>query len=269
MPSRVGPWKLRISSPWRAKPRVSARRRASQTAAAYKVLKDIGLAAICLLAIIGFFYWRPFAAPDPKNQPAVGLPASFLEVYPLEKVLAAVSLPAFQEPKPLTMNELVGQVTLVFFWGPWNEPSVDALRRLASVLPILSRKDFRFVAVACPPPPNLEMPLDFLSWTEATWKDCQVPVLCYLDLQGTSQTRLAILNQKHPTQLERPSVILPATVLIDKEGIIDAVWEGWIPNREQDISHELDRLLGLPPPSPRESPHATSTRPDEANIPSH
>ena len=269
MLGRVGRWKSPISTPLRAKPRVSTQRRAAQTAAAYKVLKDIGLAAICLLAIIGFFYWRPFAVPDPKSQPAVGLPASFLEVYPLEKVLATVSLPASQEPKPLTMNELVGQVTLVFFWGPWNEPSVDALRRLAGVLPVLSRKDFRFVAVACPPPPDLEMPLDFLSWTEATWKDCQVPVPCYLDLLGVSQTRLAILNQKNPAQLERPSVILPATVLINEEGIIEAIWEGWIPNREQDISQELDRLLGLPLPSRRESSHRTSTQSDEANIPSH
>lgn len=243
MLGQIGRWKSRTPGA-KGKPQSSAQRKASQTAAAYKVLKDVGLAAICLLVIIGFFHWRPFATPDPRSQSAVGRAASFLEVYPLEKVLATVSLPASQEPKPLTIDDLVGRVTLVFFWGPWNEPSVDALQRLAAVLPILSRKDFRFIAVACPPPADAEMPTDFLSWTEATWKDCQLPIPCYLDLQGTSQTRFAILNQKTPGPSGRPSVVLPATVLVNEEGIIEAVWEGWIPDREREISQEVDRLLG-------------------------
>jgi len=217
---------------------------------AQKVLKDVGLAAVCLVVVIAFFYWRPFALPDPTDQPAVGHPASFLEVYSLETIIAAQNLPLSQEPKALTIEDFAGQITLVFFWGPWTEPSVDALRRLATVLPIFTRKDFRFVAVACPPPYEMDMPADFLSWTETTWKECQIPVTCYLDFLGTSQRRFALLNQGSLEQSGRPAVVLPTVVLIDGGGIIRAVWEGWIPNREQEISREVEHLLG-PPAQPQ------------------
>ncbi|MGQ9503288.1 MAG: TlpA family protein disulfide reductase [Thermogutta sp.] len=265
MLSRLRRWQPRKNTSPLGRDQFPARRRSSQKVLAYRVFRDIALAVLCLLAIIGFFHWRPFAGPDPMSQPAVGRPASFLEVYPLEKVLARLNLSPFEEPEPLTMKELTGQVTLVIFWGPWNEPSVRALRRILGVLPVLSRKDFRLIAVACPPPAGLEMPADFLSWTEATWKDCQVPFPCYLDLQGTTQARFAVLNQKHATESGRPPLILPTAVLINEKGIIEAVWEGWLPNYEQNISQEVDRFLGPPFPSqqkvdppPSEPSHDTS-----------
>lgn len=250
------------------KPRLYTSRRSSHTILAHRVFRDIGLAVLCLLAIIGFFHWRPFAGPEPMRQPAVGQPASFLEVYPLEKVLARINLSPFEEPEPLTMKELTGQVTLVFFWGPWNEPSVSALRRVLGVLPVLSRKDFRLIAVACPPPPGVDMPTDFFSWTETIWKECHVPIPCYLDLHGTTQTRFVLLNRGHPGESGRVTAILPTAVLVNEEGIIEAVWEGWIPKYEQNISQEVDRLLGPPFRSQREADTPPANQLQETNAPS-
>lgn len=230
----------------RGKHRDSSQRGPSRTLLAQRVLRDVGLATACLVIVIAFFYWRPFALPEPTAQPAVGHPASFLEVYPLEKIIAAQNLPLAQEPRALTMEDFAGKITLVFFWGPWTEPSVDALRRLAAVLPIFTRKDFQFVAVACPPPHEIDMPTDFLSWTETTWKECQIPVTCYLDFQGRSQRRFALLNQGSLEQPGRPAVVLPTAVLIDGDGMIRAVWEGWIHNREKEILKEVEHLLGPP-----------------------
>lgn len=249
MLSRFTRWRQRKNTSPMGMARFSPHQRSFRKVLAHRVFRDVALAMLCLLVIIGFFQWRPFAGPDPMNQPAVGQPANFLEVYPLEKVLARINLSPFEEPEPLTMKELTGQVTLVFFWGPWNEPSVSALQRVIGVLPIFSRKDFRLIAVACPPPAGVEMPTDFFSWTEASWKECHVPIPCYLDLHGTTQTRFVILNREHPGESGRMTAILPTAVLINEKGIIEAVWEGWLPNYEQNISQAVYRFLGLPCPS--------------------
>lgn len=241
-------------------------RRASQVVLAQRVLKDVGLAAICVLLIIAVFYWRPFAPPDPTEQPAVGQPAQFLEVYPLDKVLAAANAFPFQEPKPLTVEDLAGQVALVFFWNPRVDPSVDALRRLAAVLPIVSRSDFRFLGVACPLQSDMETPGEFLSLTETTWKDCAIPLPCYLDPYGSSRTTLAILNQRGAEPAPRPAVVLPTAVLIDTDGLIRAVWEGWIPNQERDIARVVEKLLG-PRATPPEPPEGSTTSPHGGEAP--
>ncbi len=244
-----------------------AQRRSSQRVLAQKVLKDVALAVICLLVIVAFFYWRPFAAPDPKDQPAVGCSADFLEVYPLEEVLAAATTSPLQEPKPLTMEDLAGQVVLVLFWNPRVDPSVDALRRLAAVLPITSRSGFRFLAVACPLQSDMEIPGEFLAWAESTWKDCAIPLPCYLDPYGSGQMTLALLNKRNLEPAQRPGVVLPTVVVIDGEGLIRALWEGWIPNREHTIARLAEELLG-PQPTPGGASEPAPTSPREGEAPS-
>jgi thiol-disulfide isomerase/thioredoxin len=219
------------------------------------LLADLVLAGVCFALVFAVFFWRPFSQPDPIRHPAVGKPADFVHVYSLDDLVnagRAFASPVPQAISPLTLDTLRGHVTLVVFWGPWVPTSEEVVSHLADVLPMTTREDFRFVAIACPPPPDRNLPEDFLAWTQTAWQELRLPASCYVDLERTSQYRFLLLDYSEVAEAAslRPLPI-PTIVLIDRSGIIRAVWMGWLAGYDGQLREMVDQLLG---PAVRKAP---------------
>lgn len=211
----------------------------------WPLIRDLIVAAICFGLVFAIFSWRPFGVPDPTKHPAVGEVADFLELYPLEKVISDMSagLDPVAAAKPLTSAELEGKVSVVYFWAPWVIPSVEGLEKLVAVLPVVSRADFRFLAVACPPPPERGDNGDFMADIQTVLGGLHPPIPCYLDLRTSSQAGFIIASRTKSGESTPGTVIIPTTLLIDRDLMIRAVWVGWIPGQEHRIAMEVERLL--------------------------
>lgn len=228
-----------------------------------RLLGDLLLAAVCFALVFAIFFWRPMGQPDPTRHPAVGKPGDFLHVYSLEelpKPSGIVESPVSPVIAPVTLDTLHGLVTVVVFWGPWIPTSEEAVSRLAGMLPVTTRKDFRFVAVACPPPPDRTLPEDFLVWTHTTWQGLHLPTPCYVDLERTSQYRFLLLAQPEVSEAATlPPLPIPTIVLLDRNGLIRAVWTGWLPGYDRQVSQMVDRLLGPSVSATSQSPADSGT----------
>lgn len=217
----------------------------------WQLIRDLIVAAICFGLVFAIFRWRPFGVPDPTKHPAVGQAADFLELYPVEKVASdlAAGVDPLATARPLTSAEVTGSVVVIYFWGPWVIPSVEGLEKLVAVLPVVSRRDFRFLPVACPPPPERGEAGDFIGDIQTVLRGLRPPVVCYLDLRGASQAGFAVASRAQTGESVPRSMALPATVLVDRDLVIRAVWVGWIPGQERRIAVEVDRLLENSQPS--------------------
>jgi len=215
-----------------------------------RLLADLLLAGVCFAFVFAIFFWRPWGQRDPTTHPAVGKPADFVQVYALDDLVnpgRGVEMPVPQAISPVTLDSLRDHVTVAVFWGPWVPTSEEAVSRLAAVLPVTTRKDFRFVAIACPPPPDRNLPEDFLVWTQTAWRELHLPTPCYVDLERTSQYRFLLLAQPEASDVARLAPLpIPAIVLIDRNGIIRAAWSGWLPGYDRQVSQMVDQLLGPP-----------------------
>lgn len=222
------------------------RTRAEQT------LREVAFALLCIGLVFAVFYWRPLGRRKATAHPAVGQPASFLEVYPVTAAQAAPATVAGTEIKPLTYENLPGRVTLIVFWGPWMQTSVDALRLLAAQLSLLSQPDLQLVAVAYPPPPDLEDGATFLSDIQQTWRESGLACPVYVDPQTVTRTRFLILcgREKEASGEVPRALVLPTCLVVDRAGIIRAVWEGWVPHQEQEVAQQIEAILGPRLPRP-------------------
>ena len=213
---------------------------------AERTLREVALAIVCIGLVFAVFYWRPLGRGNPTVHPAVGQPANFLEVYPVAAAQAAPASFPETEIKPLTIQDLPGRVTLIVFWGPWMQTSVDALRLLAAQLPLLSRPDLQLVAVAYPPPPDLQDVATFPSDLEQTWREMGLACPVYVDPQAVTRTRFLILcgREKEASGEVPRALVLPTCVVVDRAGIIRAVWEGWVPHQEREVADQIEAILG-------------------------
>lgn len=150
------------------------------------------------------------------------------------KSLADIALaPLTGDPPPIEQASLAGKVTLINFWGTWCPPCRAEFPHVVALWEELKgHEDFQLAAVSCLQ--GLEESADDLSDTEAFLKRQGTKMPTYWDPQG--RTRIALSRVE-------PAFGFPTTVLLDRQGVIRAMWNGYYPGMEADVEATVRAAL--------------------------
>lgn len=180
-----------------------------------------------LLAILLVWALRPaerLAHGD--NHPAVGKAIGSFQLAPLVGDTAGV-----------TLESLRGKVVLLNFWGTWCPPCMMEFPHLVALNDRLkSDAGFCFVPVACGPG-GAEVEAEQLrTATEAYLAKLKTELDVYSD-PGAGARR----NLVKSAQLS--GFGFPTTVLLDQDGTIQGLWQGYGPGVETEIEKVIKVLL--------------------------
>jgi len=188
------------------------------------LLPLIAIGGIGLLLLYSSLVGRD--APSGEQHAAAGTSLTLLQLEPL-----------FNVESELVLDDLAGNVALVNYWGPWCPPCRMEMPHLVELQRDLAdRPDFRFVSVACSG--GAYSGVDELQ--EATAKYCseeEIAFPIYHDESAVSRT--ALVNDGGLG----PGFGFPTTVLLDREGKIVALWEGYSPDVPRQIRAKVFELL--------------------------
>ncbi len=185
------------------------------------------LIPIILLVPVALIVRSALPSSVVQNSPAVGKPAPELDLVLLSEEQAA-------EPLQLRPD---GNVTLVHFWGTWCGPCRMEYPHLSLMtLDLQEEERFQFVSVSCESSPE-ETFEGLWSKTKEYFHSTGIPnQTAYADPRGA--TRMSLLER-----LERPAVAYPTSILVDDQGKIAGVWEGYSPGAVEQIKLLADQLL--------------------------
>jgi thiol-disulfide isomerase/thioredoxin len=151
------------------------------------------------------------------------------------RLMALDATPLVGADKPLTLDDLKGKVTLVNFWMRNCPYCLQELPHLAEIhRSRADRKDFKLLSLISggPLPSDLKPLRDYV---EAQLRSRKIEMPVYADPQGTSQQALAIAADWDGG--------MPATVILDRQGIIRGVWNGYVSGDEKGMAKLVDKLL--------------------------
>ena len=180
---------------------------------------------LMLAVMVGVAYILKSHTPplDPGAAPAVGHPFEKLRVEPIT-----------DNAKPLTLEDLKGQVVLINFWGPWCGPCVHEFPELVELSESLSKNpQFRFISISSPQSPQDSQNIDR---TKAFLKARGYELPVHHDPQFVSAKNLAQLSQD-------PNFAFPTTVLLDRQGIIRSQWVGYRSGLVKEMREKALELL--------------------------
>lgn len=188
--------------------------------------------AIALLLVLALYLYSQEASSELERQEGVGVALPALELQPLTG-----------NTPPLAPAELKGKVLLIAFWGPWCAQCRQELPRLADLAQELAEEsDFRLVAISCGPGGPEE--LDALrSDTEAFLQQERLELPIYADPDQT--TRKPFREAAHLQ-------IFPTLYLVDRQGVIAGIWEGYRPGLVIAVRKRIRGLLEPPAETPPE-----------------
>lgn len=155
---------------------------------------------------------------------AVGKPAPDVDLVRLDDDLDLL---------PVTPPD--DQVVLLHFWGTWCPPCQQEYPHLVEMASRYADSDaFRFLPVTCEGQPET---FDNL-WAETAgyFRRTGVESPAYADPRGLTRRSTA-------ERLDQPSLYYPTSVLIDTQGNIAGVWEGYRPDTVEEIETTLRGLL--------------------------
>jgi len=202
---------------------------------------------VLVVAAAAAFYWwtLPRQTPlNPEEQPGINQQLQFLFLEPLSG-----------EGSPLSMKDIEGRVVLLTFWGPWCGPCRLELPHLAELNKRYTAKsEFLLLAVACPPGHLADDVRSLREETFALLGRMHIELPIYYD--PDTQTRFAVGRLLYPLEAEGESSDIrgfPTTILLDRRGVVRAVWVGYRPGTETEMERYIDTLL-----DEEASPSATS-----------
>lgn len=144
--------------------------------------------------------------------------------------------PLTGDGSPQTTAELVGNVTLINYWGTWCPPCHVEFPHLMELhAKYREQERFRFLSVSCNDQPGLEretleeMTREFLEKRDAD-------LVTYADPQGTSRKGLMEAAQMQ-------AFAFPMTVVLDRHAVIRGVWVGYRRGYEDEMDALLASLL--------------------------
>ncbi|HEY2881343.1 MAG TPA: TlpA disulfide reductase family protein [Pirellulales bacterium] len=188
---------------------------------------------VVVVAILAAGLWitmRPKASlTSATKNPAVGQPLMELALEPLTGGTESLSL-----------ANVRGKVTLINYWGPWCGFCRDEFPHLLELWDKdRDNPDFAFVSVSSGQDPREDVTelrkstRQFLAARGATFPT-------YVDLSGATRsmiTRLAGMQYFG----------YPTTVLLDRNGIIRGVWEGYEDGFDMQMDQMVSQLLKAKP----------------------
>jgi cytochrome c biogenesis protein CcmG, thiol:disulfide interchange protein DsbE len=163
--------------------------------------------------------------PNPEVHTGVGQELTFVELQSLTGYSPRV-----------TAADLRHHVVLLHFWGWWCRPCRSELPYMAELQKrFAGREAFRLLAISCPPMGHAN---DLESLREETMSLLQrldIDLPTYYD--PDDMTRAAV---DQLIEFEG----FPTSVLLDRRGVIRAVWVGYRPGVETEIEKYVDQVLG-------------------------
>jgi cytochrome c biogenesis protein CcmG, thiol:disulfide interchange protein DsbE len=186
------------------------------------------LAAIALVVVLLARLALQSAGGPPEargeNHPAVGANLTTFHLEPLTG-----------ESRQVSEADLQGKVTLVNFWGPWCGACAVEFPHLVELEKhFRSHPDFQFFSVSSNFNPLDET--DLAEGTAAFLKQQRAEFPTYRDPRA--HTRMGVVNA---AKLE--AFAYPATLLLDRAGVIRGLWIGYAPADETAVRKAIESAL--------------------------
>jgi thiol-disulfide isomerase/thioredoxin len=184
------------------------------------------LLLMALLAVVAFRAGKKMPEPEQRGErdPAVGTQIKQFHLEPLTG-----------DARPISETDLQGKVTLVNFWGPWCPACGIEFPHLVELEEhFRTDPNFQFLSVSTNADPLDERGLR--EGTEAFLQRQRAGFPTYRDPQAHTIRHIA-----EATKLEEFG--FPATMLIDPDGVIRAMWIGYIPGDEKAVREAVEKSL--------------------------
>lgn len=169
-----------------------------------------------------------FLPTKPHNalhHPGVGKTLSNLALQPLT---AGV--------QPVELAKLSGKVVVLDFWGPWDKECREQMPHIAALAKKYGdRPDFQLLAVACGQG-GKDNRAKLLAITADYLKKAGIELPIYCDPDEAAR---AIVDKVAGFDA------FPTVLVLDREGVIRAVWTGFPTDRQERISKRIDEVVGL------------------------
>jgi thiol-disulfide isomerase/thioredoxin len=164
----------------------------------------------------------------PETHFGVGQKLTSLELEPLTG-----------DPPPLSLSDLQNHVVLLNLWGTWCPPCREELPHMAELRQrFAGQPTFRLLAVSYPP---IGQPDDVQSLRKET---ADLLNTLHVDLPTYCDPGNATLKAVDETiALEG----YPTTLLLDRRGVVRAVWAGYRPGVEAEMERFIDAILSEQP----------------------
>jgi cytochrome c-type biogenesis protein len=157
-----------------------------------------------------------------------------------QKLPALALEPLTGDGKAATLEGLAGKVVVVNLWGTWCPPCRVEFPHLVELGKEFSEHpDFRIFLVSCAPG-RQEDPVELKEETEAFLSESKYQVSIFSDPEFATRDafhRVAMLRG------------FPTTFVLDREGVIRGIWNGFHPKVPQEIRKLVLRLVSAPGPA--------------------
>ncbi|HUG67825.1 MAG TPA: TlpA disulfide reductase family protein [Pirellulaceae bacterium] len=188
---------------------------------------------IIVIMIGGLFAILLVRALQPEKHFGAG------EIHPgVGRAMESLDLaPLIGETAPITLESLRGEVVLINFWGTWCGYCLMEFPHLVELNDRLKGDTrFRFVPVSCGPG-GADVDSDQLrAETEAYLAKLETDLDVYSD--PGAGARLSLVKSARLSGFGYPT-----TVLIDRDGTIRGLWEGYGPGVEAEMEQVIRALL--------------------------
>ncbi|MCG2683123.1 MAG: TlpA family protein disulfide reductase [Planctomycetales bacterium] len=165
--------------------------------------------------------------PDPLLQTGVGKSLEYFRLLPLTG-----------DSRPVSLDDLKGRVVLLNFWGTWCPPCRRELPRMAELRKrYAGQKAFLLLAVSCFPYGDREDVESLREETAGLLDQLDLDLPTYYDPHFSTQHELIGLIGL----IDFRDLPFPTTLLLDRGGVIRAVWVGYRPGLET----EMERYIGM------------------------
>lgn len=163
--------------------------------------------------------------PSVRRNPAIGKPAPHLDLIRLASTTAIV-------PAKI---DLGGNVTLLHLWGTWCAPCTMEYPQLSQAAQELSsHSQFQFISVSCEGC-GRETFEELRTKTNDYFRNQNVDSAAYADPRGLTRRSLV-------ERLDQTDLYFPTSVLIDAQGNIAGVWQGYSEDSVTEITAMANQL---------------------------
>jgi thiol-disulfide isomerase/thioredoxin len=184
------------------------------------------IAGCAIFILVWLFVLRPNGKlQQPTKEPGVGQPLMTMELQPLTG-----------DPPGISLENLRGRVTMINYWGTWCPPCVAEFPRMVEIWDELrGNPNFQFLSVSSSGRPREDVEA-VRTATQSFLKLRDAAIPTYIDADGVSRQTLT-------AQMGAQYFAFPTTVLLDRQGIIRAIWVGYEPGTERQMREIASQLL--------------------------
>lgn len=174
-----------------------------------------------MLSGIMFLSWLG----TPMRLSAIGQPLPVIDLKPL----------VFTNEQVL-VEDLQGKVLVLHFWGTWCPPCMLEFPEFAKVANrFADTADVKILSVACSSGPENNLAA-LATQTEAYLSKVAPNMATFSDPAAMTRHQIGLL-------LPQQSLGYPTTVLVDRNGKIAAVWEGYAPGGMRELEQAINKVL--------------------------